>query len=179
MLSGQPLCHVYYQKMIDEILGFGRNLIPVLLRIIVFGLHDLFKHLGDALGIERRKTAQQDVRNYSDTPHVDLLIITFSIQNLGCCNCYNKLLVMTDLVGSIQRTNIAWCTTGGLHHLILIDDFRKTEVGDLDFRVILNTLDKKVLGLNTTVRLMNKNRRRLVSNHHTFKSRCAIFCLCK
>jgi hypothetical protein len=55
-----------------------------------------------------------------------------------------------------QRTNIARRATGGLHHLLLIDNLGKAKIGYFDFRVVGDALDEEILGLQRDNRTAEK-----------------------
>ena len=71
--------------MRDERSTFFGNSTPVLLGVVKIGFHDLLEDLRDCVSVERGESAEEDVGDHSDAPHIDLLAVATSVQHLRGC----------------------------------------------------------------------------------------------
>mmetsp|Transcript_11159 Transcript_11159/g.19710 ORF Transcript_11159/g.19710 Transcript_11159/m.19710 type:complete len:502 (+) Transcript_11159:103-1608(+) len=130
LLRGKALQWVHHEQLGDQVLRFGGHGTPVLLVKLVHARLDALKELILILVVERRITAQQDVQNHTQRPHIH--------------RCAVKL-VEQDFGRDIRRCAAL---------LRKIKTFRRrceTKVHNLHVRIVVRIGHEKVLGLEVSV----------------------------
>lgn len=108
LLGSQSFLWVGHQDLRDEVLCFGRHIIPTLIAKIVVAALDLFEKLEVVFRVEGWCPRQQNIRDNANTP-----IITF----------HSVWLLLQYL-----RGNIPWGAAGRARELIAVQRSGKTKV---------------------------------------------------
>mmetsp|Transcript_11380 Transcript_11380/g.32665 ORF Transcript_11380/g.32665 Transcript_11380/m.32665 type:complete len:401 (+) Transcript_11380:1273-2475(+) len=116
----------------DHVLGGLRDFAPVPIVELVISSNDELRQL-IRRSLKRRVTAQQDVGDNTDGPHIAHLAVPLH-------------LTIEDLGGDVLRRSTE-CTQGiDSAHLL-----RETEIGNLDAHVVVGSHEQKIFGLDITM----------------------------
>jgi hypothetical protein len=74
----------YLKERVDELFGFIGDIVPVRGRVVILASLDRLKESGVVFVVKRGESAEQDIHDHPNTPHIDRVVVLLPAEDLWC-----------------------------------------------------------------------------------------------